>query len=101
PPKHLKDSIKSLRTQFDDFNLNQYKQTIKNVDLREDITTDEALEYFFVFGEMFNGYFGSKAYENSDFNSLIKDHEMKLSKILNIMLYGITKEKKDNDIVNS
>ena len=35
----------------------------------------------------------SKAYEYSDFHSLIEEHEMKLSKILNMMLYGIAKEK--------
>ena len=53
---------------------------------------EEAMEYFIIFQEMFNGYFQSNAYENTDFNSLIKDHEMMLSKLLNMMLYGITKE---------
>lgn len=92
PPKHLIDHIKEFRAEFDNFNSQQYKKIIKNVVLRDEICAEEALEYFFIFQEMFNGYFQSKAYENSDFNSLIKDHELKLSKILNIMLYGIAKE---------
>jgi len=66
---------------------------LSNVTLRDNITEEEAMEYFFVFQEMFNGDFQSKAYENLDFNSLIEMHELKLSKILNIMLYGISKEE--------
>ncbi len=60
--------------------------------LREGITEEEAIEYFWIFQEMFNGYFESKTYENCEFNGLIKEHEIKLEKILNIMLYGIVKE---------
>lgn len=93
PPVHLKKEIKELRKDFDTQGVRYYKTSLENVILREDITEDEAIEYFFIFQEMFNGYFQSKAYENSDFNSLIKVHEMKLSKILNIMLYGIAKER--------
>lgn len=93
PPKHLIDEIKHIRKDFDNFNFYQYKKIIKSVELREGVSEDEALEYFFALGEMFNGYFGSKAYKNCDFNSLVYDHEMQLSKILNIMLYGIAKEK--------
>lgn len=89
PPKHLVKQIKQIRSEFDEFNLKQYEIALKSVTLRDGITIDEAMEYFFVFQEMFNGYFICKAYENTDFNSLIQDHEMKLSKILNIMLYGI------------
>ena len=95
PPMHLKEQIKEIRKDFDAQGLLYYKNALKNIDLREDITEEEAIEYFFIFQEMFNGYFQSKAYENCDFNSLIEAHEMKLSKILNIMLYGIVKERKE------
>ncbi|MEF9945562.1 MAG: TetR/AcrR family transcriptional regulator [Lachnospiraceae bacterium] len=100
PPKHLTDRIKQIRRTFDDFNAQQYRKIIENVTLREDVSKEEALEYFFVFQEMFNGYFQSKAYENTDFHSLIDAHEMKLSKVLNIMLYGIAKEKTNDSSIN-
>lgn len=93
PPLHLKEQIKELRKEFDEFNINRYKMDLSNLTLRDDVSEDEAIEYFYIFQEMFNGYFQSKAYENTDFESLIEAHEVKLSKILNIMLYGIAKEK--------
>jgi AcrR family transcriptional regulator len=93
PPIHLKKQIKELRKEFDEQNVRYYKKALGNITLRDGITEDEALEFFFIFQEMFNGYFQSKVYETSDFNNLIETHELKLSKILNIMLYGIIKEK--------
>lgn len=100
-PKHLSAKIKELRNEFDNFNSEQYRKIINSVELRDDVTADEALEYFFMLGEMFNGYFESKAYKNTDLNSLIEDHEIKLSKILDIMIYGIVKEDKKYDTINS
>ena len=93
PPRHLIKQIKEIKKEFDDFNRNQYEIIIKNVELREEITEDQALRYFEAFQDMFNSYFGSKSYENSDGDSLMKNHEIKLSKILNIVLYGIAKER--------
>lgn len=95
PPKHLQEQIKELRKDFDRLNLSHYKMALGNVTLRDDITEDEATEYFYIFQEMFNSYFQRKFYESLDFNSLIEAHELKLSKILNIMLYGIAKEKSE------
>lgn len=92
PPTHLIKQIKELRKDFDVQNTRYYETALAHITLRENVTKEEAMEYFFIFQEMFNGYFQSKAYENTDFNSLIKDHEMKLSKLLNLMLFGITKE---------
>ena len=94
PPVHLKEEIKKLRAEIDMLNIQHYKNAISNIPLRDGITEEEAIEYFLIFQEMFNGYFQSKAYEFSDFNSLIEAHEMKLSKILDIMLYGVVKEDK-------
>ena len=93
PPAHLKKKIKELRKNFDAQGIRYYKAVLAHATLKENITENEAIEYFFILQEMFNGYFGSKAYEYSDFHSLIEEHEMKLSKILNMMLYGIAKEK--------
>lgn len=92
PPTHLIKQIQELRKDFDAQSTRYYETALSHITLRENITNEEAMEYFFIFQEMFNGYFQSKAYENTDFNSLIKDHEMKLSKLLNMMLYGIAKE---------
>lgn len=93
PPKHLAGEIKEIRSSLDEFNQRQYRSMLKDVTLRDGISPDEALSYFLIFQEMFNGYYQRRAYEQADFHSLIKEHELALSKILNIMLYGIAKEK--------
>ena len=41
---------------------------------------------------MFNSYFQNKVCGNTDFLSLVKDNEICLSNILNILFYGIAKE---------
>ncbi|MEG0692806.1 MAG: TetR/AcrR family transcriptional regulator [Oscillospiraceae bacterium] len=94
PQNHLKEQIKVIRTEFDQFNLLQYKSLLNNITLRDNISQEEALEYFLMFQEMFNGQFQKSIYDNTNFDSLIKAHEAKLSKVLNIMLYGIAKENK-------
>ena len=66
---------------------------MQNLTLRNDVTEEDALDYYEIIQEMFNGYFSSSAYSNSDFTILISDHEEKLRKILNFMLYGIAKEE--------
>lgn len=91
-PMHLKQQIKDIRKNFDNVNISNYRFALSKITLREGITEEEAIEYFWIFQEMFNGYFESRTYENCEFNGLIKEHEIKLGKILNIMLYGIVKE---------
>lgn len=89
PPAHLQEEIKEIRREFDALSLNCYKDLLAKIQLRDGITSDMAIQYFTVFQEMFNGYFKSKSYESSDFHPFIRDHEINLSKILDIMLYGI------------
>lgn len=93
PPKHLLKEIHVLRQKYDEFNLRCFKELLHQIELRDGITIDAALEYFMVFLEMFNGYFQNKSCENQDIHVLIKDHEVNLSKILDFMLYGVAKEE--------
>lgn len=92
PPKHLYSRIHVLRQKYDDFNINCFRELLQQIHLRDGITIDAAMEYFMVFLEMFNGYFQSKSGETEDIHALIEDHEVNLSKILDIMLYGVAKE---------
>lgn len=92
PPKHLRKEIQEIRREFDEFHAMRYKELLKQTKLRDGITEDMAIEYFFIFQEMFNGYFQRQANDGMDFSVLIKNHESSLPNILNIMLYGIAKE---------
>ena len=84
--------IHQLRKGYDDFNVNCFKKLLQQMQLREGITVEAAMEYFMVFLEMFNGYFQSRSCEKEDIHALMEDHEVNLSKILDIMLYGVAKE---------
>lgn len=92
PPKHLLKEIQNLRRNFDELNVQNYRRLIEQLELREGITADMALNYFIIFQDMFNGYFQSKTEENTDIMTLAEIHELKLSDIMNILLYGLAKQ---------
>ncbi|MGN0411285.1 MAG: TetR/AcrR family transcriptional regulator [Candidatus Fimousia sp.] len=93
PPRHLQKEIKEIRRKFDCFYKECYEKLLSKATLREGISLDMAIEYFIIFQEMFNCYFQCKSYENEDFHSFIKDHELNIAPVLDIMLYGITDKK--------
>ena len=91
PPKHLLEQIKEIKTGLDKFNINFFEQVLRNTNLKSDVSHEEAIEYFLIFQESFNYYFQNKAY--GDFRNLFEEHELKLRKLLKIMLYGMAKEE--------
>lgn len=93
PPRHLLHEIHALRKEFDEFHAAQYRDLLKNMELRDGITPEMAIEYFFAFQEMFNGYYQNQARDEKDFISLIKNHELHLMNVIDILLYGIAKEE--------
>ncbi len=93
PPGHLQEQLKEARQDFDLFCAQHYQNMLSTLSLRDGITEKKAMEYFFIFMEMFNGYFQSKAGQGGDFWSLKEIHEEKLSEILDMMLYGIAKQR--------
>ena len=89
PPTGLKAEIKKRKENFDRYNRCIYRNALAEMTLRKDITEKDALEYYEIMQEMFNGYFSSPAYSGKDFQALGSEHENRLSKILDFMLYGI------------
>ena len=43
--------------------------------------------------EMFNGYYSSPAYAGKDFQTIMADHEERLAKLVDFMLYGIAERR--------
>lgn len=93
PPSNLIKQIKEIKKGFNMQSTSYFKEVLTYITLRDNVTEEDAMEHFLIYQEMFNGYFQSKADENADLNTLIEDHEIRLSKMLNIMLYGIAKER--------
>lgn len=92
PPKHLVDQLAEARRRFDDCAQQFYLDLLGSLTLREGISREAAMEYFSLCLEAFNGYFRRKADQNGSYQDLIQDHEGKLSRVFDIMLYGLAKE---------
>ena len=90
PPKHLSAQIREITVELHEFNRDFYEQILDHVELKNDVTREEAVEYFILFQESFNHHFKDKNY--NDFGRLFDEHELKLSKLLKLMFYGIIKE---------
>lgn len=93
PPNHLIEKIQNIRKEYDSFNIERFKELLKNVKLRKGITEELAISYFLAYQEMFNGYFQNKICKSKDLLSVSKEHDLKLLPILDVMLYGIVSEE--------
>lgn len=94
PPKHLQCEIKQLKKEYDTYLAKRYRKLLSRLGLREEVSMENVLEYFMIFQEMFNGYFREQ-FKRDDFKSVIADHESKLQSLLDIMLHGVVKEKRE------
>ena len=92
PPAHLQRKLQEIRREMDEFHLAYYKKQLASMQLRDGIEADMAVKYFVLFQNMFNEYCQSKSFGQEDFHAVVQDHEIGLSQILDIMLYGIAKE---------
>lgn len=91
PQENLRCKIQDILRPFEEINEQIYRSAIASVKLRDNVTEDEALQYFRQMQQMFNAYFGSPAYRHMALDEQIKEHEMNLPKLFHFMLYGIAK----------
>ncbi len=102
PPTVLRIQIDEIRAEFDNYNNELYLKLLDTVKLRPCVTKKEALVYFRLTQEMFNGYFSSQVYpgnaveeKKSDSNlpqGSFDEHEHMLVKVIDYMLYGIAEK---------
>lgn len=93
PPRELIKEIEFIKKEFNEFNEEIIENILESITLREDVSKNEAKEYFKLMQNMFNGYFSSPAYSDRDISDIILEHEQKLSSMLNYMLYGIAEKR--------
>ncbi|WP_195269623.1 TetR/AcrR family transcriptional regulator [Eubacterium sp. 1001713B170207_170306_E7] len=89
PPEPLKKEIKDLQKDFKALNLALYQKMLSSLTLRQGVSEADALAYFSLMQDMFNGYFSSPVYSNLPFSDIVSAHEVNLSKFLDFMLYGL------------
>lgn len=97
PPSHLVKEIQNIRREYDEFNVKKFKNLLRTLKLRDGITEEMAISYFLAYQEMVNTYFQDKIYSNRDLSLVGREHDLKLLPMLDVMLYGILSNGKDND----
>lgn len=91
--RFFKENKSEAHIFFEALNVRMYEKTISGLTLRENVSEEDALRYFSLFQEMFNGYFCSPAFQTMDFEEKIQIHESTIPRILNFMLYGIAERR--------
>lgn len=92
PPVKLREKIAKIKKPFNLLNKNVYRNVVAKMRLRDGITERQAVEYYEVMQDMFNGYFSTQVFQRSSFDAVVHEHEKHLVKILDYMLYGIAKK---------
>lgn len=91
-PKHLKNEIEEIKSDFTKMNRTFYGDVVKRIKLRDDVSFEEALRYFEIMQQMFNDYFRQLGEEGIVFDEVIEKHEQLMLKWLDYMIFGIAKE---------
>ena len=92
PQPELADAIAESKKEFNQLNRNLYRTVLSEITLRDGVTQEEALEYYEIIQEMFNGYFSSETIPGGDLENIMVAHEEKLSRTIDFMLYGIAQK---------
>lgn len=92
-PDHLKNQIQDIKKEFEDINISILKDILQNVDLRADLSMDSLIESFRIYTNYFNLAFKDMLNKNLSKEDAMKEHEKRIQKQLNIMLYGILERK--------
>lgn len=87
------EKIKNIKSKFDRFNQSVYLAAIKNIRLRKGVSENDALSYYSLLQDMFNGYTGEKKEKERNFRSDFLNHEKSLEKTLDFILYGIAEQE--------
>lgn len=92
PPRHLLKEIKEVRRNYDAYLKERYTCLLGNMELREGVEVERAVEYLMLFQDMYNGFFREKACESNELNKVIETHETGISELFDLLLYGIAKK---------
>lgn len=93
PPEALRIQIDELRTEFDALNRQLFREILKTLPLQLGVTEQDAMEYFLLMQNLFNGYFSSSIFHGMPLADAMTAHEEKLTKFFSFLLYGIAERR--------
>lgn len=91
PPHHIVNQIREIYLEFDELNREIFEKELSNYELRESVSKEEAINYFFEIQKIYNLCFADELQENMSLHQQLNLHEMNIQKMLDLMLYGIAK----------
>ena len=91
PPQRLVNQIQEIFKEFDELNREIFQKELSKHELREGVSKEEALNYFFEIQKLYNLNFANELNDKMTPHEQMALHEMNIHKILDFMLYGIAK----------
>ncbi|HIR14744.1 MAG TPA: hypothetical protein IAB31_12570, partial [Candidatus Choladousia intestinavium] len=92
-PAHLKDRVKEREGKFQAFNRRHFYNILSHTKLRDGVGQEQAMEYFRIFQEMFNGYHRRYLERGEEIEYRAGMHEEKLAGMVEVLLYGIAEKE--------
>ena len=93
PPENLISPITQLRQDFDALNIAVLTDLLKNEPLRSDYTVDQVVEDFRIYMDYFNLHFKADVRKGTAREDILREHEKRCHRQLDILLYGISEVK--------
>lgn len=94
PAEHLREKLLNVTAGYDAYIRKEYHQLLSKIRLRDGISMEMAEEYLCLFQNMYNGYYQNKISWMGNSPELIRERDLKISELLDIILYGISTEEK-------
>lgn len=95
PPHQLVIQIREIFREFDELNREIFEKELSQYELREGVSKEEALNYFFEIQKLYNINFANERNDKMTPQEQLALHEMNIHKVLDFMLYGIAKGGKE------
>lgn len=93
--QEFSESIKNIKSKFDEFNRSIYLTAVKNIKLRDGVSESDALSYYSLLQDMLNSHMAMGKETKSSFYSDFINREKKLGRLLDFILYGIAQQEKE------
>lgn len=91
PPYLLSDQIRGIFSDFDELNRSIFERELSKHKLREGVSKEDAINYFFEIQKIYNLDFTKESEGKMSPDSQLELHERKIRKVFDFMLYGIAK----------
>ena len=95
PPSYLAEKMAECRRNFDDLNIAVLTEVLESEPVREGLSVHSIVEDFRIYMDYFNMRFRAEAGGDSSVDDILREHEERCHRQLDILLYGVLGEKNE------